>query len=53
MFGSYEEPKAYGGEDMLTVTNRRARTIVLNESGTHQFHDHSYPDATGQFTVKP
>ena len=51
MFGSFEQPKAYGGEDMLTVTNRRAKTIVLNETGTHYFHDHMDKDKTGDFTV--
>jgi len=53
MFGSFEQPEAYGGEDMLTVTNRRAKTIVLNEPGTHQFHDHVNHETTGEFTVAP
>jgi cytochrome o ubiquinol oxidase operon protein cyoD len=52
MFGSFDQPEQYAGEDMLTVTNRRAKTITLNEPGTHQFHDHMYPEATGSFTVE-
>lgn len=51
MFGSFDEPEAYGGEDMLTITGRRPKTIVLNEPGTHQFHDHKNAETTGQFTV--
>lgn len=51
MFGSYEEPKAYGGEDMLTVRSGRPKTIVLSQPGTHHFHDHSHPEAVGSFTV--
>lgn len=51
MFGSFDEPEAYAGEDMLTVTNRRAKTIILNEPGTHQFHDHKNAKTTGEFTV--
>lgn len=53
MFGSYDEPRAYGGEDMLTVRNGRPKTVVLNELGTHEFHDHANPDAVGGFTVAP
>jgi cytochrome o ubiquinol oxidase operon protein cyoD len=51
MFGSFEEPKAYGGEDMISVPSRRPKTIILNETGTHQFHDHMYDNVTGTFTV--
>ena len=53
MFGSFEQPEQYAGEDMLTVTNRRPKTIVLNETGTHQFHDHQNAKTTGTFTVVP
>jgi len=53
MFGSFEQPRQYGGEDMLTITNRRAKTIVLNELGTHHFHDHMNARTTGDFAVTP
>lgn len=53
MFGSFEQPEAYGGEDMLTVRKGRAKTIVLNQQGAHQFHDHSDANTIGEFTVKP
>lgn len=53
MFGSFDQPEVYSGEDMLTVTNRRPKTIVLNETGTHQFHDHKDSTKTGDFTVTP
>jgi cytochrome o ubiquinol oxidase operon protein cyoD len=51
MFGSFEEPEAYGGEDMLTVRKGRAKTITLGEPGTHQFHDHKNPETVGNFIV--
>ncbi len=51
MFGSFETPEAYGGEDMLTITKMRPKTIVLNQTGTHQFHDHQDAEQAGQFTV--
>lgn len=53
MFGSFDHPKAYGGEDMLTVRKGRSKTIVLNEPGTHQFHDHMDSKTVGEFTVSP
>lgn len=53
MFGSYEQPAEYAGEDMLTVRNGRNKMVVLNETGTHHFHDHKHPDASGSFTVTP
>lgn len=53
MFGSFDEPEAYAGEDMLTVRKGRATTIVLNEQGTHQFHDHKNNKTVGDFTVIP
>ena len=51
MFGSFEEPEEYAGEDMLTIRNGRPKTLVLTEPGTHHFHDHSDPETTGGFTV--
>lgn len=51
MFGTFEQPEAYGGEDMLTVRKGRPKTLVLNETGGHQFHDHKHPDTGGRFTV--
>jgi cytochrome o ubiquinol oxidase operon protein cyoD len=53
MFGSFEQPEAYAGEDMLTVRKGRAKTIILNEPGTHQLHDHTNDKTTGDFTVTP
>lgn len=53
MFGSFEQPEAYAGEDMLTVRKGRAKTLILNEQGTQQFHDHTDPETIGGFTVTP
>jgi cytochrome o ubiquinol oxidase operon protein cyoD len=53
MFGTLEHPEAYAGEDMLTVTKRRAKMIVLSETGTHRFHDHLNSKTAGDFTVRP
>lgn len=53
MFGSFDQPEVYAGEDMLTVRKGRAKTIILNEPGTHQFHDHMNKKTTGTFSVIP
>jgi cytochrome o ubiquinol oxidase subunit IV len=50
MFGKIDQPEVYGGEDMLTVTKERAKTMVLNEPGTHLFHDMAN-GTVGDFTV--
>jgi cytochrome o ubiquinol oxidase operon protein cyoD len=53
MFGSFDQPEPYGGEDMLTIYKGHPKTIILNESGTHYFHDHMNDETSGQFTVAP
>ncbi|HZM63849.1 MAG TPA: cytochrome o ubiquinol oxidase subunit IV [Candidatus Saccharimonadales bacterium] len=53
MFGSFEEPQPYAGEDMLSLRKGRAKTITLSEQGTHTFHDHMHPETSGGFTVLP
>jgi cytochrome o ubiquinol oxidase subunit IV len=52
MFGSPDKPEVYGGQNMVTVTKERAKTLVLNEPGTHLFSDMAN-GTSGDFTVTP
>lgn len=51
-FGVHPNDNSYGGESELTVRNGRNKTVVLNESGTYQFHSHLNPSLIGRFTVE-
>lgn len=51
-FGTHPRHESYAGQNELVVRKGRAKTLVLNESGTYQFHDHLNPDVTGYFTVE-
>ncbi len=52
-FGPHPEHEAYGGVSEVTVHKGYAKTITLNQSGTHLFHDHLDPKIIGNFTVAP
>ncbi len=52
-FGTHPHHGVYAGESQLTVTNRRAKSITLSETGEYQFHDHLHPETAGYFTVTP
>ncbi len=52
-FGTHPEHGKYGGETELVLRKGRGKTITLNETGSHQFHDHIDPSVTGNFTVQP
>jgi cytochrome o ubiquinol oxidase subunit IV len=52
-FGSHPQHGTYSGEDELTVSKERGKTITLNQEGTYQFHDHLDPRINGVFTVAP
>lgn len=52
-FGPHPQHGSYAGEDKLKLINGRGKTIILNQAGTYQFHDHFDPRVTGNFTVTP
>lgn len=51
-FGPHPQHGTYAGESEVSVRKGRGKTIILNQLGTYQFHDHLDPDAGGSFTVK-
>ncbi|HSX46794.1 MAG TPA: cytochrome o ubiquinol oxidase subunit IV [Patescibacteria group bacterium] len=52
-FGPHPQHQVYGGEAEFNIQKGYPKTINLNESGTHLFHDHDAPDTFGEFTVAP
>lgn len=52
-FGTHPQHASYAGQSELLVRKGRAKTLILNENGTYQFHDHLDPTVTGSFTVAP
>lgn len=50
-FGMHPEHASYAGENNVQVRKGRPNTIILNENGTYQYHDHLDPTVTGYFTV--
>ncbi len=49
-FGQHPEIVSYAGQE-ATVTDRRPKTLTLNQAGTFIFHDHSNPEVSGYITV--
>jgi len=49
-FRAHPVKDSYAGQE-ARVTNRRPKTITLNEAGSYLFHDHLDPGAVGYFTV--
>jgi cytochrome o ubiquinol oxidase subunit IV len=53
-FGPHENHEVYGGVTGLSLSNgQEDQTLILNEAGTHSFHDHLHDEMTGDFTVSP
>lgn len=52
-FGTHPEHNAYAGEEELTLRKNRGKSIILNQPGSYQFHDHLDPGTSGYFTVEP
>jgi cytochrome o ubiquinol oxidase subunit IV len=52
-FGTHPQHESYAGESELVVRKGRAKTLILNEPGSYQFHDHLDSETAGYFTVKP
>ena len=50
-FGEHPHHGVYGGESEFMVRKGRAKSIVLGETGSFQFHDHLDPSVSGSFTV--
>jgi cytochrome o ubiquinol oxidase operon protein cyoD len=50
-FGSHPLHGSYAGETDIALRNGRPKTIILNQSGTYEYHDHHDPDVGGHFTV--
>ena len=51
-FGTHPRHTAYGGESEVTVRHGRNKSVVLNQPGSYQFHDHLDPAVNGYFTVE-
>lgn len=52
-FGTHPQDGSYEGQTEVAVRKGRSKTIILNEPGTYQFHDHLAPAITGSFKVRP
>ncbi len=52
-FGSHPSHDVYAGEYDIPLRKGRAKTVILKEAGTYNFHDHFEPTVTGSFTVAP
>lgn len=52
-FGTHPQHSSYAGQSELTVRKGRGKTLVLNETGTYQFHDDLILGVSGSFTVRP
>lgn len=50
-FGKHQLHQSYSGETEITVRKGRSKTIVLNQLGDYEFHDHDQPDTAGSFSV--
>lgn len=50
-FGSHPRHDVYSGEYDIPLRKGRAKTIILKETGTYNFHDHFEPAVSGSFTV--
>lgn len=50
-FGSHTAHGTYSGVNGLTVKKGRNKSLTLNQTGTHYFHDHLETSVNGLFTV--
>ena len=52
-FGAHPHHEVYGGVEDLIISKEQSETLILNELGTHLFHDHLHEQTNGDFTVTP
>jgi cytochrome o ubiquinol oxidase subunit IV len=52
-FGPTGHSEVYGGEQNLPVIKGLPQTLILDQLGTHLFHDQLHAATTGDFTVAP
>lgn len=50
-FGPHENHQPYDGVTEETLGPGQSLTVVLNQLGTYQFHDHIHDEVRGDFTV--
>lgn len=51
VFGPHAAHKTYGGETGVSVRKGNSKTITLNQTGMHLFHDETNQAINGSFTV--
>lgn len=52
-FGAKSHPETYGGEETLDLPKGLAQTLILDQTGTHLFHDSVDTQTAGDFSVTP
>jgi cytochrome o ubiquinol oxidase subunit IV len=53
VFGPKDHLETYGGEESLSLPQGLGQTLILNQMGTHTFHDNLHEPTAGDFTVTP
>ena len=52
-FGHHPNHEVYGGVEDLMISKEQNQTLILDELGSHLFHDHLHEQTNGDFTVNP
>lgn len=51
-FGTHQHHQPYNGIAEQILGQGQSLVVVLNKSGTYQFHDHIHPSVVGEFLVE-